>query len=118
MAENHQKGLYGKKNNLNNDFCDQRTSTTNSDSMVLKIQLQYLKMRASVPIYEAQCVVFTAAIRTNNDKLRVAGQGLGNTRAVRTNNAYEYSHPWLVQERVWSKFERLLSCGIANRNLF
>ena len=57
-------------------------------------------MRASVPIYEAQCVVFTAAIRTNNDKLRVAGQGLGNTRAVRTNNAYEYSHPWLVQERV------------------
>ena len=108
MAENHQKGLYGKKNNLNNDFCDQRTSTINSDSMVLIIKLQYLKMRASVPIYEAQCVVFTAAIRTNNDKLRVAGQGLGNTRAVRTNNAYEYSHPWLVQERVWSKFERLL----------
>ena len=89
-----------KKNNLNNDFCDQRTSTTNTDSMVLKIQLQYLKMRASVPIYEAQCVIFTAAIRTNNDNLRVAGQGLGNTRAVRTNNAYEYSHPWLVQERV------------------
>jgi len=55
--------------------------------MVLKIQLQYLKMRASVPIYEAQCVVFTAAIRTNNDKLRVAGQGLGNTRARRANTA-------------------------------
>jgi len=36
--------------------------TTDSDSLVLNKKLQYLKMKASVSIYEAQCVVFTGAI--------------------------------------------------------
>ena len=35
-----------------------------------------------------------------------------------TNNDYGYRHPWLVHERVWCAFERLLSRGIGHRNLF
>jgi hypothetical protein len=46
-----------KKTILNKAFSDQRMDTTDSDSLVLNKKLQYLKMKASVSIYEAQCVV-------------------------------------------------------------
>jgi len=37
--------------------------------------------------------VLPPPFQSNNDKLRVAGRGRGNTRARRTNTHYRYSHP-------------------------
>jgi hypothetical protein len=42
MGQNQKKGPDGTKNNLNDDFCDQRMDMTDSDSIILRIKLQYL----------------------------------------------------------------------------
>ena len=81
MGQNQKKGPDGTKNNLNDDFCDQRMNMTDSDSMVLKIKLQYLSMRASVPIYEDQCVFYHRRLGQTTTNYELQGEGWA-TRAL------------------------------------
>ena len=81
MGQNPKKGPDGKKNNLNDDFCDQRMDMTDADSMVLKIKLQHLSIRASAPIYEAQWVFYHRRFSQTTTNYKLQGEG-GATRAL------------------------------------
>ena len=80
MGQNAKKGPDGTKNNLNDDFCDQRMDMTDSDSLVLKIKLQHLSIRASAPIYEAQWVFYHRRLSQTRPNYELQGEG-GATRA-------------------------------------
>ena len=95
MGQNQKKGLYGHKNNLNDDFCNQHMARTDSDSMVLKIKLQHLSIRASAPIYEAQWVFYHRRLSQTTTNYELQGEGWA-TRALfaQTLNTDIAIHNW------------------------
>jgi hypothetical protein len=95
MGQNQKKSLYGHKNNLNDDFCNQHMARTDADSMVLKIKLQHLSIRASAPIYEAQWVFYHRRLSQTTTNYKLQGEG-GATRALfaQTLNTDIAIHNW------------------------
>ena len=75
MGQNQKKVRTAKKNNLNDDFCDQHMARTDADSMVLKIKLQHLSIRASAPIYEAQWVFYHRRLSQTTTNYELQGEG-------------------------------------------
>ena len=54
---------------------------TDADSMVLKIKLQHLSIRASAPIYEDQCVFYHRRFSDTTTNYKLQGEGWA-TRAL------------------------------------